>query len=125
MDQVEDLVGLGRKFGWVGNYSRLSIGLVKLEIWLGWRYGWIGDLVWLQIGLGQVRLEIGLHWRFVWVGNLVGLGELEIQLGQTGMQFILYLGGLLVGLEIWFGEDGELVGTEVLVVYETWLDWLG
>ena len=39
--------------------------------------------------------------------------------------FMLYLVGLLVGLEICFGEDGELVGTQVLVVYETWLDWLG
>ena len=57
-----------------------------------------------------------MHWRFVWVGILVGLFHLL---------FILYLGGLLVGLEICFGEDGVLAGTEVwLCMRLGWIGWV-
>ena len=41
------------------------------------------------------------------------------------MLFILCLGGLLVGLEIWFGKDGEFSGTEVwLCMRLGWISWV-
>ena len=39
--------------------------------------------------------------------------------------FMLYLVGLLVGFDIWFGKDGELVGTEVwLCMRLGWIGWV-
>ena len=82
------MVGLCRKYGWVGNYIRLGIGLVGLEIWLDWRFSWAGDMLDRRFGeavnlfgLGWagdwVTLEIYLGWKFGWVGLAGGLVRLD------------------------------------------------
>lgn len=81
-------------------------------------------------------MQICLGWTFVWVGNLVGLGweslknwlDLAVLCWRFGcllhwdrmeIWFDLEIcwGGDLVGLKIWFGRAGDLVGLEIGLVF--------
>ena len=88
---------MGLRFGWIGD-------LVGLEIWLDRKFGWAVNLFGLGWAGDLVALEIYLGWKFGWVGLAGGLVRLD---WRFHLLFILYLGGLLVRLDIWFGEDGE------------------
>ena len=57
-----DLVGLGWRFGWVGDY-------VLLGFWLGWIFGWVG----LDCAGSEIWLDLAV---MGWAGDLVGFGDL-------------------------------------------------